>query len=125
MGSVRVRYIVDDVDKAIAFYTDHLGFEVAMRPAPGFAMLTRGDLHLLLNAPGAGGAGQTAGGDVPRPGGWSRFQMAVDDLDAEVDQLRAAGARFRGAIVEGRGGRQVLIEDPAGNPVEIFEPAAN
>jgi catechol 2,3-dioxygenase-like lactoylglutathione lyase family enzyme len=119
MASVNVRYIVDDVDAAIPFY-ERLGFEVVMHPAPGFAALQREDLGLLLNQPGAGGAG-TAGGD-PRPGGWNRFQVEVEDLDAFVADLSAAGARFRGDIVEGRGGRQVLLEDPSGNPVELFEP---
>lgn len=119
MASVNVRYIVDDVEAAIPFY-ENLGFEVVMHPAPGFAALQRGELGLLLNQPGAGGAG-TAGGD-PRPGGWNRFQLVVDDLDTFVAELRAEGADFRGDIVEGRGGRQVLLEDPSGNPVELFEP---
>lgn len=121
MTSVNVRYIVEDVEAAIPFY-ENLGFEVIMHPAPGFAALRRGELGLLLNQPGAGGAG-TAGGD-PRPGGWNRFQVEVDDLDAIVAELRAVGADFRGDIVEGRGGRQVLLEDPSGNPVELFEPPA-
>lgn len=117
--SVSVRYIVEDVDEAIDFYTDFLGFEVDIRPAPGFARLMRGDLVLLLNEPGVGGAGQAGG--VPQPGGWSRFQIETDDLDADVASLRQAGAVFRGDVVEGRGGRQILAEDPSGNPVEIFE----
>lgn len=121
MTSVNVRYIVEDVEAAIPFY-ENLGFEVIMHPAPGFAALRRGELGLFLNQPGAGGAG-TAGGD-PRPGGWNRFQVEVDDLDAIVAELRAAGADFRGDIVGGRGGRQVLLEDPSGNPVELFEPPA-
>lgn len=120
--AVSVRYIVDDVDAAIAFYQDLLGFEVDMRPAPGFARLSRGDLRLLLNAPGAGGAG-TAGG-TPTPGGWNRIQLEVDDLDAAISRLAADGATFRGARVEGKGGDQVLVEDPAGNLIEVFEPAA-
>jgi catechol 2,3-dioxygenase-like lactoylglutathione lyase family enzyme len=124
--AVSVRYIVDDVDAAVAFYTELLGFEVVMRPAPPFAMLARGDLRLLLNAPtGAGGAAQPMpDGRVPEPGGWSRFQLVVDDLGAEVDRLRAAGATFRNEIVEGIGGRQILLDDPAGNCVELFEPPA-
>jgi catechol 2,3-dioxygenase-like lactoylglutathione lyase family enzyme len=124
MPAVSVRYIVDDVDAAIDFYTERLGFSVAMHPAPAFAMLVRGDLRLLLNTPGGpGGAGQaTPDGRLPEPGGWNRFQVEVDDLDAEVQRLRAAGARFRNEIVVGIGGKQVLIEDPSGNCVELFEP---
>ncbi len=120
MGAVSVRYIVDDVDAAIDFYRDQLGFEVDIHPAPGFARLARGDLRLLVNAPGAGGAG-TAGG-APEPGGWNRVQVEVVDLRARVDELRSAGATFRGDVVEGQGGDQILVEDPAGNVVELFEP---
>jgi catechol 2,3-dioxygenase-like lactoylglutathione lyase family enzyme len=119
--SAAVRYIVENVAAAVDFYRDRLGFEVVMQPAPGFAALRRDDLTLYLNAPGAGGAGR-AGGE-PAPGGWNRFQLAVDDLDATVDRLRREGARFRGDLVEGPGGRQILVEDPSGNPVELFEPA--
>ena len=123
MAEISVRYIVHDVDEAIGFY-ERLGFEVVMHPAPPFAMLRRGDLRLLLNAPGAGGGGQTLpGGARPEPGGWNRFQIEVDDLDATVERLGAAGVRFRSAIVTGTGGRQVLAEDPSGNPVELFQPA--
>lgn len=123
MTAVSVRYIVDDVEAAIAFYTERLGFEVDMHPAPGFARLSRGTLRLLLNAPGgAGGAAQPMpDGSVPEPGGWNRIQLEVDDLDAEVQALREAGARFRNDIVIGRGGRQILVDDPAGNAVELFE----
>lgn len=118
-----VRYIVDDASRAIPFY-ELLGFEVALHPGPGFAMLDRGDLRLLLNAPGAGGAGQgAADGTPPAPGGWSRFQLLVDDLDAEVARLEDAGVTFRNRIAAGNAGRQVLAEDPAGNVVELFEPA--
>jgi catechol 2,3-dioxygenase-like lactoylglutathione lyase family enzyme len=121
--SVRIRYIVDDVEAAIPFYTDLLGFRVKLHPAPGFAMLSRGELELLLNEPGAGGAGQPMpGGREPEPGGWNRIQLEVADLAGEVATLRRAGARFRGDIVEGKGGRQILVEDPAGNPIELFEP---
>jgi catechol 2,3-dioxygenase-like lactoylglutathione lyase family enzyme len=120
--SVSVRYIVDDVDDAIAFYRDSLGFEVEMHPAPGFAALSHDDLRLLLNQPGAGGAG-IAGGH-PRPGGWNRIQISVDDLDATVVDLNERGATFRGDVVEGVGGRQVLVEDPSGNPIELFEAGA-
>ena len=124
METVSVRYIVDDVDAAMTFYTGPLGFEVQMHPAPGFAMLSRGNLRLLLNAPGAGGGGQASATTQPSSGGWNRFQLSVDDLDATVARLEAADVRFRTAIVEGNGGRQVLVEDPSGNPVEVFEPIA-
>lgn len=120
MAEVSVRYIVDDVATAAAFYRDHLGFDIDMQPAPGFAMLSRGALRLLLNAPGAGGGGRA--GDAPASGGWNRIQLQVDDLPATVDALRDAGVRFRTAVIEGRGGRQVLLDDPSGNPVELFEP---
>ena len=124
MATVSVRYFVDDVDTAIAFYRDLLGFEVVMHPAPPFAMLARGDLRLLLSAPGGGPGGGAAmpDGRLPEPGGWNRFQLEVADLDAEVDRLRGAGATFRNEIVEGVGGRQILVDDPAGNCVELFEP---
>ena len=123
MSEVSVRYIVDDVDAAVAFYHDRLGFEVRMRPGPGFALLSRGALRLLLNTPGGGGgAGQAMpDGRVPTPGGWNRIQLETDDLDALVAALR--GATFRNEIVQGRGGRQILVEDPSGNLVELFEPA--
>jgi len=119
-----VRYFVDDVDAAIAFYTERLGFSLVMHPAPPFAMLERGDLRLLLSAPGGGPGGGAAmpDGRVPEPGGWNRFQIEVTDIEAEVDALRAAGATFRNEIVNGVGGRQILVDDPAGNCVELFEP---
>ena len=123
MSKVSVRYIVDDVDAAIPFYTDMLGFRVDMHPAPGFAGLSRGDLQLLLNRPGAGGAGQAMpGGQAPAPGGWNRIQIEVEDLAATVEKLKRAGSHFRNEIVTGNGGKQVLIEDPSGNPIELFEP---
>src|SRR5690242_4444572 len=124
MATVSVRYIVDDVDAAIAFYTRHLGFAEVMHPAPAFAMLSRGDLRLVLSAPGGGpGGGQAMpDGTLPAPGGWNRFQLEVGDLESLVGQLRAAGARFRNEIVTGVGGKQILVEDPSGNPVELFEP---
>ena len=122
--AVSVRYIVTDVDAAIAFYTDMLGFRVDMHPAPGFARISRGDLHLLLNRPGAGGAGQAMpDGQQPSPGGWNRIQIEVEDVAVIVAKLKSAGARFRNDIVIGMGGKQILIEDPSGNPVELFEPA--
>ena len=125
MSEVGVRYIVTDLDAAIAFYTRHLDFAVEMRPAPAFAMLRRGDLRLLLSVPsGQGGGGQAMpDGRRPEPGGWNRFQLQVADLSLVVDTLRAAGVRFRSDLIQGIGGNQVLLEDPSGNPVELFEPA--
>jgi len=125
MAAVSVRYIVDDVDDSVAFYRDRLGFEVQMNPGPGFAALIRGELRLLLNAAGGpGGAAQAMpDGRKPEPGGWNRIQLEVDDLDVEVEHLRASAADFRNEIVTGRGGRQILVEDPSGNLVELFEPA--
>jgi len=125
MPTVSVRYIVDDVDAAIEFYCGRLGFQEVMHPAPSFAMLSRGDLRLALNAPGGGpgGGGQAMpDGSMPAPGGWNRFQLEVTDLAGTVDALRSAGARFRSEIIEGVGGNQILVEDPSGNPVELFEP---
>ena len=124
MTTVNVRYIVRDVTEAIAFYTEHLGFEVQMHPAPGFARLARGDLHLLLNAVGgSGGAAQAMpDGRRPEPGGWNRIQIEVPDLPTLVEQLRSRGAHFRNDIVSGNGGKQILLEDPSGNPIELFEP---
>lgn len=124
MPSVQVRYIVDDVDAAIAFYTTHLRFTLDMHPAPAFAMLSRGELRLVLSAPNSqGGGGQPMpDGTVPRPGGWNRFSIQVDDIEAAVARLRAAGAHFRNDIVTGVGGKQILVEDPSGNPVELFQP---
>ncbi|MGA7672158.1 MAG: VOC family protein [Nitrolancea sp.] len=124
MAIVTVRYIVHDVDAAIDFYATHLGFRLEMHPAPNFAMLFRGDLRLLLSAPGGQGGGSQAmpDGRVPEPGGWNRFEIEVDDLDATVEALRQAGVAFRNEIVNGIGGRQILVEDPSGNPVELFQP---
>ncbi len=124
MSTVSVRYIVDDVDVAIDFYRDRLGFAEQMHPAPTFAMLTRGDLRLALSAPsGAGGGGQAMpDGTRPQPGGWNRVMLEVDDLEREVESLRGAGTRFRNDVVTGFGGKQILLEDPSGNPIELFEP---
>jgi catechol 2,3-dioxygenase-like lactoylglutathione lyase family enzyme len=124
MATVSVRYIVDDVDVAIAFYCRHLGFEEQMHPAPTFAMLTRGDLRLVLSAPGGGpGGGQAMpDGTLPRPGGWNRFMIEVTDLASTMDRLRKAEVRLRSDLVTGVGGKQVVIDDPSGNPVELFEP---
>jgi catechol 2,3-dioxygenase-like lactoylglutathione lyase family enzyme len=123
MTAVSVRYIVDNVEAAIAFYTKYLDFHVDLHPAPGFASLSRGNLRLLLNAPGAGGAGQAMpDGRKPSPGGWNRIQIEVDDLAAKVETLRKAGAHFRNDIVIGNGGKQILLDDPAGNCIELFEP---
>ena len=125
MATVSVRYIVDDVEEAIAFYTEHLGFGVEFNP-PGFAVLSRGELRLLLNEPGAGGAGQPMPDRRnPEPGGWNRIQLEVDDLAREVEGLRDAEAHLRNEIVGGRGGKQILVEDPSGNPIELFEPPRN
>jgi predicted enzyme related to lactoylglutathione lyase len=123
MTNISVRYIVDDVDAAVDFYTTNFQFEVAMRPGPGFAMLHRDDLRLLLNTPGGGGgAGQTlSDGSTPEPGGWNRFQLQVDDLDTTVAKLNEAGVGFRGDTITGRGGKQALALDPSGNLVELFE----
>jgi catechol 2,3-dioxygenase-like lactoylglutathione lyase family enzyme len=121
---VNIRYITDDADAAVDFYTEQLGFGVEMHPGPGFAMLSRGDLRLLLNQAGAGGAGQPMpDGSRPEPGGWNRVQIEVSDLEREVESLREAGATFRNDIVKGQGGTQILLEDPSGNPIELFQPA--
>lgn len=124
MATVSVRYIVNDVSDAISFYCDYLGFHLDMHPAAAFAMLSRGDLRLVLSAPGGGpGGGQAMpDGTMPEPGGWNRFAIEVSDLDGLVSTLRTAGTRFRNDIVTGVGGRQILAEDPSGNPVELFEP---
>ena len=124
MPSVSVRYIVHDVDQAIAFYVDRLGFRLVMHPAPAFAMLSHGELRLVLSAPsgGPGGGAAMPDGTLPQPGGWNRFSLEVDDLDARVERLREQGVRMRNEIVDGVGGRQILIEDPSGNPIELFEP---
>jgi catechol 2,3-dioxygenase-like lactoylglutathione lyase family enzyme len=121
---VQVRYIVRDVDAAIGFYCQHLGFDTVMHPAPAFAMLSRGDLRLVLSAPNpaAGGGQSMPDGTQQEPGGWNRFSIEVDDLEAKVASLRQAGVRFRNEIVTGVGGKQIIVDDPSGNPIELFEP---
>jgi catechol 2,3-dioxygenase-like lactoylglutathione lyase family enzyme len=125
MATVQVRYIVHDVDAAIAFYTEHLGFTERMRPGPSFAMLERGDLRLVLSRPSgqnSGGGSALPDGRVPEPGGWNRFAVEVDDVAAAFERMSAAGVHFRGGVIRGTGGNQALAEDPSGNPIEIFEP---
>jgi catechol 2,3-dioxygenase-like lactoylglutathione lyase family enzyme len=124
MASVSVRYIVNDVDAAISFYCGHLGFEEIMHPAPTFAMLSRGDLRLVLSAPsGAGGGGQPMPDATrPAPGGWNRFMLEIPDLDTVVSELRGTEVTFRNDIVLGVGGKQILLDDPSGNPIELFQP---
>jgi catechol 2,3-dioxygenase-like lactoylglutathione lyase family enzyme len=124
MSLVNVRYMVDDVDAAIAFYTTHLGFKLLTRQAPAFADVTRGDLRLLLSGQTSSAGRPMPDGRQPVAGGWNRIQLVVEDITAEVDRLRGAGLRFRNEIVRGPGGAQVLIEDPSGNPIELFQPAA-
>jgi catechol 2,3-dioxygenase-like lactoylglutathione lyase family enzyme len=123
MTTVNVRYMVDDVDAAIAFYTTQLGFSLLTRMAPAFADVARGDLRLLLSGRTSSAGRAMPDGRQPGPGGWNRIQLLVDDLAAEVDRLRGAGLRFRNEIVRGPGGAQILIEDPSGNPIELFQPA--
>jgi catechol 2,3-dioxygenase-like lactoylglutathione lyase family enzyme len=119
-----VRYFVNDVDAALSFYGEQLGFEEVMHPAPTFAMLSRGPLRLVLSAPGGGPGGGAAmpDGTLPEPGGWNRFQIEVEDLEATVAELRQRGASFRNEIVTGVGGSQILVQDPSGNLVELFQP---
>jgi catechol 2,3-dioxygenase-like lactoylglutathione lyase family enzyme len=121
--TVLVRYIADDVDAAVTFYTTRLGFQVQMHPGPTFAILSRGALRLALSAPSSqGGGGQDMpDGRRPEPGGWNRISLPVDDIETEVDRLRTAGSRFRNDIVTGVGGKQILLDDPSGNPVELFQ----
>ena len=125
MSTVSIRYIVNNVDAAITFYCENLGFTEVMHPAPAFAMLSRGDLRLVLSAPGGGpGGGQAMpDGTLPQPGGWNRFSIEVTDLAGTVAKLRGNGVRFRSDVVAGVGGNQIIAEDPSGNPVELFEPA--
>jgi catechol 2,3-dioxygenase-like lactoylglutathione lyase family enzyme len=124
MAKVQVRYIVNNVDEAIIFYTEHLGFKLDMHPAPSFAMLSRNDLRLVLSAPNpSGGGGQSMpDGTQQIPGGWNRFAIEVGDLSAFVEALQKAGVHFRNNIVTGVGGKQIIVDDPSGNPIELFEP---
>jgi catechol 2,3-dioxygenase-like lactoylglutathione lyase family enzyme len=123
MPTVNVRYIVDDVDAAVAWYTKHLGFTLLSNAAPAFADVTRGSLRLLLSGPTSSAGRGMRDGDRPRPGGWNRIHLIVDDLPAEVARLRTAGVQFRNDIVTGPGGSQILLVDPSGNFVELFQPA--
>ena len=120
---VNVRYMVDDVDAAVAFYTTHFGFTLRSNPGPAFADVVRGNLRLLLSGPESSAGRPMPDGRTPEPGGWNRIHLIVDDIAAEVERLRAAGLTFRNDIVTGPGGRQILLEDPAGNPIELFQPA--
>jgi len=119
---VNVRYMVDDVEAAIAWYTQHLGFEVISSAAPAFADVKRGSLRLLLSGPKSSAGRPMPDGEQPKPGGWNRIHLLVDDLAAEVARLRAAGVRFRNDVVTGPGGSQILVQDPSGNFVELFQP---
>ena len=124
MSTVNVRYMVDDVDEAVAFYTKHLGFTVLSSAAPAFADVTRGDLRLLLSGPASSAGRPMPDGTKPSPGGWNRIHFIVEDIAAEVDRLRGAGLHFRNDIVTGPGGKQILFDDPSGNPIELFQPAS-
>jgi catechol 2,3-dioxygenase-like lactoylglutathione lyase family enzyme len=120
---VNVRYMVDDVEAAVAWYTTHLGFKLLSKQAPAFADVARGSLRLLLSGPSSSAGRPMPDGERPRPGGWNRIHLVVDDLQAEITRLRAAGVRFRNDVVTGPGGSQILIVDPSGNFVELFQPA--
>jgi catechol 2,3-dioxygenase-like lactoylglutathione lyase family enzyme len=122
---VNVRYMVDDVDAAIDFYTTHLGFTVRSSAAPAFADVIRGNLRLLLSGPTSSAGRPMPDGRRPGPGGWNRIHLLVVDIAAEVERLRAAGLKFRNDIVRGPGGSQILLEDPSGNPIELFQPAGS
>ncbi len=120
---VSIRYMVDDVEKAVDFYTTHLGFTVRTSFAPAFADVVRGNLRLLLSGPKSSAGRPMPDGRTPQPGGWNRIHFIVDDIAAEVQRLRSAGVKFRNDVISGPGGRQILLEDPAGNPIELFQPA--
>ena len=123
MNTVNVRYLVDDVDAAIAFYTEHLGFSLLSNASPAFAEVARDDLRLLLSGPKSSAGRPLPDGRQPGPGGWNRIEFVVDDIAAEVERLRGAGARFRSDVVRGPGGTQIVFDDPSGNPIELFQPA--
>jgi catechol 2,3-dioxygenase-like lactoylglutathione lyase family enzyme len=125
MTTVNVRYMVDDVEAAVAFYTAHLGFTLISKTAPAFADVSRGDLRLLLSAPSSSAGRPMPDGRRPAPGGWNRIHLIVDNLASEVERLRAAGVQFRNDIVTGPGGSQILLDDPSGNPVELFQPRSH
>jgi catechol 2,3-dioxygenase-like lactoylglutathione lyase family enzyme len=122
MTTVNVRYMVDDVEAAVAFYTTYLGFTLISKTAPAFADVARGDLRLLLSGPSSSAGRPMPDGRRPAPGGWNRIHLIVEDLSAEVDRLRAVGVHFRNDIVTGPGGSQILLDDPSGNPIELFQP---
>jgi catechol 2,3-dioxygenase-like lactoylglutathione lyase family enzyme len=122
---VSVRYMVDDVDRAVDFYTRHFGFELGHNASPAFADVVRGDLRLLLAGPESSAGRPMPDGRKPEPGGWNRIHFVVDDIEREVERLRSAGLRFRNEIISGPGGRQILVDDPSGNPIELFQPADN
>jgi catechol 2,3-dioxygenase-like lactoylglutathione lyase family enzyme len=124
MSTVNVRYMVKDVEEAVGFYTTHLGFDLLSSAAPAFADVSRGDLRLLLSGPASSAGRPMPDGRQPEPGGWNRIEFVVDDIVAEVERLRAAGLRFRNDIVTGPGGKQILFDDPSGNPIELFQPAS-
>jgi catechol 2,3-dioxygenase-like lactoylglutathione lyase family enzyme len=123
MGTVNVRYMVDDVDAAIAFYTTHFGFTLLSSASPAFADVTRGELRLLLSGPTSSAGRPMPDGRRPSPGGWNRIHFVVENLTAEVERLRAAGVHFRNDIISGPGGSQIVLDDPSGNPIELFQPA--
>ena len=123
MTTVNVRYMVDDVEEAVAFYSTHLAFSLISSAAPAFADVSRGDLRLLLSGPTSSAGRPMPDGRTPQPGGWNRIHLIVEDLAGEVERLRAAGLTFRNDVVTGPGGQQILLDDPAGNPIELFQPA--
>jgi catechol 2,3-dioxygenase-like lactoylglutathione lyase family enzyme len=122
-SAVNVRYMVDDVEAAVVFYTKHFGFTLGSNMAPAFADVVRGPLRILLSGPKSSAGRPMPDGSTPGPGGWNRIHFIVDDIEAEVARLRAAGVRFRSGVVSGPGGKQIVLDDPSGNPIELFQPA--